>query len=58
MSGGAAFVDDEVSSPAADEANRLMLESFERPDFVEGVQSFVEKREPNFAPVTSERAPA
>ena len=43
---------------AADEANRLMLESFERPDFVEGVQSFGEKREPDFAPVTSERAPA
>ena len=42
---------------AADEANRLMLESFERPDFVEGVQSFVEKREPDFPPVTSERAP-
>lgn len=43
---------------AADEANRLMLESFERPDFVEGVESFVEKREPDFPPVTSERAPA
>lgn len=43
---------------AAEEASRLMLESFERPDFVEGVQSFVEKREPGFAPVTSERAPA
>jgi enoyl-CoA hydratase/carnithine racemase len=39
-------------------ANELMLESFQRPDFVEGVQSFVEKREPNFPPVTSERAPA
>jgi enoyl-CoA hydratase/carnithine racemase len=45
-------------SAAADEANELMLESFQRPDFVEGVQSFVEKREPNFPPVTSERAPA
>jgi enoyl-CoA hydratase/carnithine racemase len=43
---------------AAEEANRLMLESFERPDFVEGVQSFVQKREPDFPPVTSERAPA
>ncbi len=45
-------------SAAADEANKLMLESFQRPDFVEGVQSFVEKREPDFPPVTSERAPA
>ena len=40
------------------EANELMLESFQRPDFTEGVQSFVEKREPDFPPVTSERAPA
>jgi len=45
-------------SAASDEANELMLESFQRPDFVEGVESFVEKREPNFPPVTSERAPA
>jgi enoyl-CoA hydratase/carnithine racemase len=45
-------------SAAADEANELMLESFQRPDFLEGVQSFVEKREPNFPPVMSERAPA
>jgi enoyl-CoA hydratase/carnithine racemase len=45
-------------SAAADEANELMLESFGRPDFVEGVQSFLEKREPDFPPVTGERAPA
>ena len=45
-------------SSAADDANELMLESFQRSDFVEGVQSFVEKREPDFPPVTSERAPA
>ncbi len=34
-----------------EDANRLMLESFGRPDFAEGVQSFVERREPNFVPL-------
>jgi enoyl-CoA hydratase/carnithine racemase len=33
------------------EADRLMLDSFTKPDFVEGVQSFVERREPSFAPL-------
>ena len=33
---------------AHDEAVRLMLESFKRPDFKEGVDSFVEKRAPRF----------
>lgn len=33
------------------EADRLMLDSFARPDFVEGVQSFVERRTPSFAPL-------
>ena len=33
------------------EADRLMLESFTRPDFAEGVASFVERRDPSFAPV-------
>ncbi len=30
------------------EANRLMEESLKRPDFKEGVASFVERRAPNF----------
>jgi enoyl-CoA hydratase/carnithine racemase len=38
---------------ALDEANTLMLESFGRPDFAEGVQSFVERRPPDFAPVSA-----
>jgi enoyl-CoA hydratase/carnithine racemase len=33
---------------AEHDADRLMAESFNRPDFKEGVQSFVEKRPPNF----------
>jgi enoyl-CoA hydratase/carnithine racemase len=32
-------------------ADRLMLESFSAPDFVEGVASFVERRDPRFAPL-------
>ena len=39
---------------SVDDANRLMLESFARPDFAEGVQSFVERRPPNFAPLDGE----
>ena len=35
--------------PAEKEAVALMLESFSRPDFREGVQSFLEKRTPRFA---------
>jgi enoyl-CoA hydratase/carnithine racemase len=35
------------------EADKLMLASFAAPDFVEGVASFVERREPHFAAVGS-----
>jgi enoyl-CoA hydratase/carnithine racemase len=37
------------------EANRLMGESLRAPDFVEGVKSFVERREPSFAPLSADR---
>jgi enoyl-CoA hydratase/carnithine racemase len=40
-------------SDALAQADRLMLASFGAPDFVEGVASFVERREPRFAPVAS-----
>lgn len=36
------------------EANKLMQRSFSFPDFREGVQSFVEKRPPNFEPLPSD----
>jgi enoyl-CoA hydratase/carnithine racemase len=36
---------------AMKETNRLMAESMTRPDFREGVESFVEKRVPSFARV-------
>jgi enoyl-CoA hydratase/carnithine racemase len=37
--------------PALAEANRLMADSLTAPDFREGVASFVERREPRFAPI-------
>ena len=36
---------------ATSEADRLMLESFTAADFVEGVTSFLERRDPRFAPL-------
>ena len=38
---------------SVDEANRLMMESFSRPDFAEGVRSFVERRTPDFTPLAA-----
>jgi enoyl-CoA hydratase/carnithine racemase len=34
--------------PSEKEAVKLMVESFDRPDFKEGVTSFLEKRPPKF----------
>ncbi len=49
-----AYADLEASLPeSVDEANRLMEESFAASDFAEGVQSFLERRPPKFAPLTS-----
>lgn len=38
--------------PAHDDAVRLMVESFRRPDFAEGVASYLQKRPPQFGPVS------
>lgn len=45
---------DEARSDALEESNALMRESLQRPDFKEGVQSFVEQRDPNFEPVVAD----
>jgi enoyl-CoA hydratase/carnithine racemase len=39
---------------ASDIAEKLMGESMQRPDFVEGITSFFEKRPPNFPPLKGE----
>ncbi|OBF25863.1 enoyl-CoA hydratase [Mycobacterium sp. ACS1612] len=36
---------------ASDRAEKLMHESMRRPDFIEGITSFFEKRQPNFPPL-------
>ena len=41
-------------APSVKEANELMVRSFGFPDFREGVQSFVQKREPDFEPLPSD----
>ncbi len=46
----------ETLEAATNRANRLMVESFSRPDFREGVTSYVEKRQPEFPPVPKDLA--
>lgn len=40
---------------ASDHAEKLMHESMTRPDFLEGITSFFEKRPPNFPPLKTEQ---
>jgi enoyl-CoA hydratase/carnithine racemase len=40
---------------ASEHAEKLMHESMTRPDFIEGITSFFEKRPPNFPPLTPEQ---
>ena len=42
--------DRQAATPASDEAEKLMHESMQRPDFIEGITSFFGKRQPNFPP--------
>ena len=49
---------DRTLPESVEDANRLMLESFTAPDFAEGVQSFIERRSPNFAPRVDDRGGA
>jgi enoyl-CoA hydratase/carnithine racemase len=39
---------------ASDRSEKLMHESMQRPDFIEGITSFFEKRPPNFPPLKGE----
>ncbi|MGH2760609.1 MAG: enoyl-CoA hydratase [Actinomycetota bacterium] len=41
-------------APSVKEANELMVRSFGFPDFKEGVQSFVQRRDPDFDPLPSD----
>jgi enoyl-CoA hydratase/carnithine racemase len=43
---------DRTLAATVHDANRMMLESFDAPDFAEGVQSFVERRPPSFQPLS------
>ncbi|MBM35901.1 MAG: enoyl-CoA hydratase [Acidimicrobiaceae bacterium] len=42
---------DMARTQSLEESNRIMAQSLKRPDFKEGVASFVEKRDPSFEPV-------
>ena len=41
-------------APSVKEANELMIRSFAFPDFQEGVQSFVQRRNPDFEPLPAD----
>jgi enoyl-CoA hydratase/carnithine racemase len=43
--------------PAMEEAHRLMTASLQKPDFVEGVTSFLQKRPPSFGPIQTDLFP-
>jgi enoyl-CoA hydratase/carnithine racemase len=40
------------AADASQRAETLMHESMQRPDFIEGITAFFEKRTPNFPPLT------
>lgn len=44
-------------APSVTEANELMVRSFGFPDFREGVQSFVQRRDPDFEPLPADYEP-